>query len=169
MVSSEEPPTPEAEPSLDLYRIALDEYRFQVNLNWQRTQHWFTLNAAIAGAAVALLGLADDRGTYLLVTLVFLAGVFAAAVAIVATRTQHDYYRRTRDKKQRLEEDLRLGTYALTTTPGMRGEARAGVARIFHVTSLYTGLLGALAAVNAAGVVYALCAAFDRVWPWRWF
>lgn len=148
------------EPSLlGLYRIAVDEYRFQVDLNWQRTQHWFTLNLAIASVAIGLLRVSTDPGTNLLVGAIFGCGALASIVAAIALNAQHDYYRSVRNHKDRLEHEMGLGRFALRTTPGMRGERRVGVKRLRRVTTLYTGLLVAVAAVDAGGVAYALCAA----------
>jgi len=31
---------------LDLHKIAVEEIRFEVTLNWQRTQYYFTVNTA---------------------------------------------------------------------------------------------------------------------------
>jgi hypothetical protein len=43
-------------PAVDLYKNVVDEYRFQVQFNWQRTQYLLAFNAAILAAAVALAG-----------------------------------------------------------------------------------------------------------------
>lgn len=34
---------------VDLYKVAVEEYRFQVDLNWKRTQYFLALNVAILG------------------------------------------------------------------------------------------------------------------------
>lgn len=39
----------------DLYRIALDEYRFQVRLNWDRATYHFSLSSALMAIAAGLV------------------------------------------------------------------------------------------------------------------
>lgn len=53
---------PQREDLWQLYKLAIEEYRFQVNLNWQRSQYFLGLNAAIisVGAGLIHLGPQDD-------------------------------------------------------------------------------------------------------------
>jgi hypothetical protein len=44
-----DPLTPER--LLDLYRLALDEYRFEVRLGWDRTTYFLVLNSGILTVA----------------------------------------------------------------------------------------------------------------------
>lgn len=59
------PPVPDTAVALDreealtLYRIAVDEYRFQVTLNWNRTQYTLALNIGVLGVGVGLSGVAE--------------------------------------------------------------------------------------------------------------
>lgn len=45
------------------YAHALDEYRFQVQLNWDRTKYLLTLDIGVIPAGTALLGLPRGSGT----------------------------------------------------------------------------------------------------------
>jgi hypothetical protein len=144
-------PAPEFPDAIDLYRVAMDEYRFQVNLNWQRTQHWFTINIAIPGAAIGLLRIAKG-GTFFLVAAIFLCGALACAVAVIASATQRGYYRAIRDHKGRIETWMGLGELAIVTTVGMGSGGR----RLIRVTTLYTLLLLLLGLLDLGGGGYAI-------------
>lgn len=137
----------------------MEEYRFQVTLNWKRTEHWFTLNVALSGAAIALLRIAKSGGTFFLVGMVFLAGAVACLVAIVATYVQHDYYRSTRNRMLELGERVSPGAAVVETTRGMRqrrpdGGRRTLAERLPRVTTLYSVLLAILLALDVVGVIY---------------
>ena len=56
-----DPPLPPRAELLDLYKVALDEYRFQVNLNWSRTQYYLTLNVGIISIATGILQISKGR------------------------------------------------------------------------------------------------------------
>jgi hypothetical protein len=49
---------PASEPSrselLDLYRVAVEEYRFQVQLNWDRAKYLLGFNTAVIGVGTGL-------------------------------------------------------------------------------------------------------------------
>lgn len=109
----------------NLYKITLDERNFQVNLNWDRTKHYFLLNFAAFGAVGALkeLGALEQS---LLFVLVILNALFAA----YSIKRGHEYYRETRTRLlfiQRqlgiLKEDPAASPLATKTTRGMVREA----------------------------------------------
>jgi hypothetical protein len=89
----------------ELYKIAIDEYRFEVSLNWQRTQYYFTINAALIAAAVGLFkaGAADFP---LLIALLFALSFAFAWAAGKAIARGHTYYRRAAYKKTLIEHQL---------------------------------------------------------------
>lgn len=74
----------------DLYKVAVDEYRFQVTLNWQRTQYYLALNAAFLAAGIGLLQ-AVKASLNVLVALVFFSGLAACILSILAGEVQHSY------------------------------------------------------------------------------
>src|SRR5204863_71840 len=118
---------------LDLHRMLIDEYRFQVKLNSDRMQIYLVLNAAIIAAATGLLKVGGPN-TSPLVTAIFILGV-VAFLAAEAVKQGHRYYRAVIYKKT-LVEDL-LGRHrhiegyayqganlAIETTAGMADERK---------------------------------------------
>jgi len=113
---------------LELYRIAVDEYRFQVKLNWDRTAYLITLNSGLIAVATGLLKVGGAAVINLFVASVFLVGAFVSIVSIKNIRTWHRYYRRTILKKTVIEDQLGLTkpleqysgrpTLAISTTVG---------------------------------------------------
>lgn len=141
----------------DQYRHAVEEYRFQTDLNWRRSQYYFVLCAAVLAASFTLLANAD-RFAGALVALAFAATFIITLLAIAASTTQHGYYREARDKKAVLEKRLGLGEFALNTTPGMG----AGIARRFgKVTTFQNVVFAVLAIVSVAGFATAVGAFGD--------
>jgi hypothetical protein len=109
--------TGDPEPELrEQYRLAVEEYRFQVGLNWRRSEYFFVLNVGVLVAGATLL--ASDKAPRALVGLVFMLGALLASLSFLANDTQSGYYHAARDLKKRLEERLDLGGGALATTPG---------------------------------------------------
>ena len=91
-----------------LYKIALEEYRFQVRLNWDRTTYHLTLNSGLIAIATGLLKLGSPSRVNLAVAAVFFIGMCASAIGIKTIRKGHEYYRRTVVKKTLLEDQLGL-------------------------------------------------------------
>jgi len=92
----------------DLYRIAIDEYRFQVRLNWDRTAYHLTLNSALIAVAVGLLKVGSTPVVDLFVAGVFLIGLLVSLIGRQTIRKGHEYYRHTVVKKTLLEDQLGL-------------------------------------------------------------
>lgn len=138
----EEPVNGDGVPPADIYKVAVDEYRFQAQHNWSRTQYLLAFNAGIltAGAAVASQG---GRGA----APVFLLGVVAAVLSGVALKTQHDYYRAARDHMRRVEAALHVPTDQQMDTTSTMGNRR----RIVSVNGVVYLLLAAIAAANVVG------------------
>ncbi len=141
----------------DLYKVRIEEYHFQVNLNWERTRYFLALNVGIVGLATGLLRIGvEGRGQWLVAGL-FGFGVIAGILSLAAHTRQHGYYRRSRDSFRVIEDELDLPEeHRLGTTPGMRRER--GLRRLMTVTNAINVLLGLLAALNAAGAAYAMFA-----------
>jgi hypothetical protein len=134
-------------PPADIYKTAVDEYRFQAQYNWSRTQYLLGLNVAIlvAGTAVASR---PGHGA----SLVFGLGVLAALLSTIAVMTQHDYYRAARDHMRRIEEAFEVpAEQRLDTTSTLGGRRRtASVNQVVYV------LLGSIAIGDTAGSVLIL-------------
>jgi fucose permease len=93
---------------LTLYKIALEEYRFQVRLNWDRTTYHLTLSSGLIAIAAGLLKFGPASPVNLAVAGVFFIGMCVSAIGIKTIRTGHDYYRHTIVKKTVLEDQLGL-------------------------------------------------------------
>jgi hypothetical protein len=143
------------------YGRVLDEYRFQVNLNWSRSQYYFVLNIAVLAAGLALLSAAKAPDGVAMA--VFAGGALSCILAILAGNTQKTYYENTRDRKNQLEQELGLGNYAIAPTPGMGGIR----GRLARVTTFQTFMLGALLAADLAGLGTAISKAFPTNKPPR--
>ncbi len=77
---------------LDLYKIALDEYRFEVRLGWDRTTYFLVLNSAILTAATGLLKLNNPPAVYLFIALLFILGSGTSAIGSLSITKNHQYY-----------------------------------------------------------------------------
>lgn len=138
-----------------LYGHAIDEYRFQVNLNWQRLQYFLGLNLAILGVGTGVLRLGTDTQAQpdnTLPALVFVAGVVLSLGSWRLARIQHAYYRTARDQMVALGEQVGAGGHAIATTGGARGEKNRWWLKVRVINE---GVLFALAALNGIGAYYA--------------
>jgi hypothetical protein len=148
---------------LELYRLAVEEYRFQVNLNWQRTQYLLAFNVGVLGVSIALLSVRVHGATFL-TGFVFLLGAVSSVLSMLALQTQHGYYRSAREKFKTLEQLLALQPeLQIETTPGM--EAVPGgkaPARRVRVQTVVLTLLAAVALVDLLGTGWTFVQFFGR-------
>lgn len=137
----------------DLYKVRVEEYHFQVNLNWERTRYFLAFNVGVVGLATGLLRIGvEGRGQWLVGGL-FIFGIAASLLSIGAHNRQHNYYRAARDSFRVIEEELELPQeHRLSVTPGMRSER--GLWRRASVTNAINTLLGLLTVLNGLGLVY---------------
>lgn len=131
-------------PPADVYKVAVEEYRFQAQYNWSRTQYMLVFNTGILAAATAVAS-RPGRGA----VLIFLLGTVAACVSVLVVRTQHDYYRAARDRMRRVEAAVGIPADQRTDSTSTLGERR----RTASVNQLVYLLLGALAAADGIGAV----------------
>jgi hypothetical protein len=134
------PGIPDRDTLLQLYKFAIEEYRFQVTLNWQRSQYYFILNAALIAAGASLFGIQNDRGRPLACGL-FTIGLIAVILALLVTRTQHTYYKATRENLKDLERRLGLQELGIRTTPSL-GSPHKRMATVRTFNSVMLSLLG---------------------------
>lgn len=135
-------------PPLDLYKLAVEEYRFQAQFNWTRTQYLLGFNVAILAAGTAVSG---PFGGFALP--IFVLGLVAAVLSLLVMRQQADYYRATRDRVRRLEE--RYGVEAdarIDTTSTLGGRSRS--VSVKQLVNLLTGAVGLADVVAAVYVVF---------------
>lgn len=156
---------------LDLYRIAVDEYRFQVKLNWDRTAYLITLNSGLIAVATGLLKVGSAAVIDLFVAGVFLIGLFVSAMSMKNVVTGHGYYRRTILKKTLLEDQLGLTkpleqysgrpTLAIGTTVGQNDALKIlhdpenwlkRRHKLRNITSWTVGILFLFVLANAGGI-----------------
>lgn len=131
-------------PPADLYRIAVEEYRFQAQYNWSRTQYLLAFDAGILAVAIGL-------GTQpaLLSTLAFALGLVVSVLSIMAVKVQHSYYRAARDHMRRVESELGVPSDQRMDTTATLGGRR----RKMSVNTIVYLLLGSLGAANIYGAV----------------
>lgn len=149
---------PDREELFQLYKIAIDEYRFQVQLNWQRSQYYFILNAALIAAAGSLLGIQGDRARPLAFIL-FGMGAVTVFFSFLATATQHSYYKAARENLKRVEEQLGLGPLGIRTTPSLGSRQY----RIGTVRNLQRAMLVMLGLIDLGGIAYSWRAFFRAI------
>ena len=101
-------PTLKTEQLLDLYKVAIEEYRFQVKLNNDRLLHLTVFNVAVLSAGAGLLKVGGARLGNALVATIFIAGFCTSLIGALAVRTFHQYYRRTVHRRAVYEELLGL-------------------------------------------------------------
>jgi len=127
--------------------VAVDEYRFQVELNWKRTQYYLVLNVGALGIATGILAEADTAAATLLAGGLYAVGATCCLLALAANASQKRYYQATRNHMKELAEDLGLGRYELRTTPGMGSTLR----RFGKVTTFINVILVLIAVGAASG------------------
>jgi hypothetical protein len=153
----------------ELYKIAVDEYRFEVKLGWDRAMYYLIFNSALVSVATGLLKLENTPAIYIFISGIYLVGFGTSLMGVQAIRKGHEYYRRTVVKKTLIEDLLGLTipqqgysglTLAIGTTAG-----HGDCFKILHDTELWvgrplrrssvmfwiTGILTLLAVINIAG------------------
>lgn len=119
---------------LQLYEVAIAEYRFNVQLSWDRLKFFVGLNLAL----IAALGFGPSSVP---IAVGYLAGAITSALGALVVRKAHGYYQATRRHFQALERDLGLGALGLSTTPGMIGGSALHRLRIVDACSIVLGML----------------------------
>jgi hypothetical protein len=131
------------------YDRALDEYRFQVDLNWRRSEYFFVLNVGVLIAAATMFS--SESVPRALVAVLFLIGALLAGLSILANGTQHTYYQAARSLKAEIEQKMKLKDLALTTTPGQG----SSFSRFGRVGTFLRIMLIAIALVDLGGATFA--------------
>lgn len=131
-------------PPADIYKAAVEEYRFQAQFNWSRTQYLLAFNLAVITAA-SVVASKPGRSA----TLIFAMGVVACVLTIGVVKTQHEYYRAARNRMKRIEAD-----YAVKEEEKVDSTATAGRRpRKVSVNQLVYFLLVVMAIANVVGAV----------------
>ena len=90
----------------DLYKIAVDEYRFNVKLGWDRAKFYLGLHTALGAASVALFRI-GERASWA-IAILSVVGAVLAWVGFFSVGKGHAYYRRSVVKKTLIEHELGL-------------------------------------------------------------
>lgn len=139
----------------ELYRLRIEQYHFQVDLNWSRTRYLLAFNVGIVAIATGLLRTGNPAVGKWVVAAIFVFGAASALLSLIAHNRAHGYYRRDRTAFQALEDALQLpAEQRLNTTAGMRRER--GLVRLATVTNIVNLLFSLLAAANVLGIVVTL-------------
>jgi hypothetical protein len=73
--------TPQRDELLDLYKVAVEEYRFQVQLNWDRAKYLLGFNTAIIGVGTGLFKIGSHASATPLLIGIFVVGLVAATLS----------------------------------------------------------------------------------------
>lgn len=92
----------------NLYKIALEEYRFEVTLNNDRMFRSLVFNAGALSVGTGLLKTGGVPATNIFVFLLFVAGAMTSLLGIRTIKRGHEYYRRAIYKKTLIETRLGL-------------------------------------------------------------
>lgn len=134
-------------PPADRLKIAIEEYRFQAEFNWSRSQYLLAFSAAVlaAGSAVAAQG---GRSA----TLIFGLGAVAALMSCAVIRVQHGYYRAARDRMRRVEESVGVPAEERTDTTSTLGGRRrvASVNQVLYLLFVAIALADTIGAIHVA-------------------
>jgi hypothetical protein len=106
-------------PAADIYKTAVEQYRFQAQFNWSRTQFLLSFNAAVLVAATVVASTSGHGA------LVFALGAVAALLTVAVLRTQHDYYRAALNHLRLIEETLQLPRHARLDATSATGHRRS--------------------------------------------
>lgn len=131
-------------PASDVYKVAVEEYRFQATFNWSRTQYMLVFNTAVLAAAAAVASRPGHSAA-----LIFLLGVVACILSVLIVRTQQGYYRAARDRMRRVEEAVGIPREQRTDTTSTLGGRRRRVS----VTQLVYVLLASVAVADLLGAL----------------
>ena len=162
---------PTREQLFDLYKIAVEEYRFEVRLGWDRANYFLVLNSAILAVATGLLKADNPPFVYVFVSLLFFFGATTSIAGALSIAKAHEYYRKTIVRKTAIEERLGLNNalpemhesfnLAIGTTRGQNDRMlilndpekwMARPQRKNSITFLLTVILWMMAIVNGIGV-----------------
>ncbi len=131
-------------PPADVYKVAVEEYRFQAQYNWARTQYMLVFNTGILVAGTVVASRPGHSAA-----LVYLLGAFAAVLSTLIVRTQHDYYRAARDRMKRVEVSLGIPLDQRTDSTATLGNRQ----RTASVNQLVYLLLASVAVADLVGAV----------------
>lgn len=94
---------------LAVYQAALDEYRFNVKLAWDRTKFFLITNSALITGGIGLFALAGSNAAIaLFLILYFTVAIIISLLGLEAVAVGKKYYRESIIKKTLIEQRLGL-------------------------------------------------------------
>src|SRR5258708_37003030 len=90
------PALPKRSHDVELYKVAVEEYRFQVQLNWDRAKYLLAFNTAVIGVGTGLIKVGGNAARGLIGS-IFIVGLIGAIASVCAIYLQHQYYRSARN------------------------------------------------------------------------
>ena len=109
---------------LELYRSAVEEYRFQTNLNWDRNKFYVLLNSGLITATCGLLRIPGFAFAEFLTIPLFFLGFLSSWIGLTTLLKGIEYRRSIVYQKAQIEEKLSEFTeeqlFPIQTTKGMR-------------------------------------------------
>lgn len=152
------------------YDRVLQEYRFQVQLNWDRAKHYLVFNTTLIAGAAVLYNNAEQRAVpHLAVAILLLLSCRNSVIGARAVDRGQNYYREIRGTKAALEAVLNLQQYAILSTPGMKrdhdavpaGTPESGASRGSQVAAELMQLLRLIALIagiaGGAALITSIC------------
>ncbi|MGH9040580.1 MAG: hypothetical protein ACRDZ3_10145 [Acidimicrobiia bacterium] len=138
---------------MKLYELAVEEYRFQVQLNNQRFQWYVTVDMALMTVGAGLLRVSTEGDGRPLMATVFIVGAVLAAFTANTVARQVGYQHEARDRAKAIVAELGMTEFAIGSTPGWVGKPTWWPLKVRLVNY---GLLGVLGAVHVFGLLYVL-------------
>lgn len=160
---------------LKVYDAALEEYRFNVSLSWDRTKFFLLLNSGLVTAGVGLIRVATggDWLVWLFLIFFFLVAVGVSFFGLETVEMGKEYYREAVFTKTLVERQLgllepvepsdeggRVRNLSIAVTKGMRNAdkilaARASSSKVFwqSVAGRARGIFYILIAIELMGSV----------------
>jgi len=157
------------------YDLTLQEYRFQVLLNWGRLKHTFVTDGVLVGAAAGIWKIGNAADPPAAVGWILALAAVNSILGLLGSRSGHAYYRETRTVKNAIERKLGLPEMgmALSSTVGMREGHQPEIVALTPSRKIWrwaTRVTSYLQAVLVAVAILAASEAVNILWshPWPW-
>lgn len=93
---------------LEIYKIHVDEYRYNVSLTWDRTRYLLTLNSTLTVAALTLFRFAEQPVEYLFLGTIFFVTILTSWYSVQVAILGKQYFRNSKRVLRTVEERLGL-------------------------------------------------------------
>jgi hypothetical protein len=173
---------------LKVYSTAIDEYRFNVQLSWDRTKSFLILSSGLIAAGVGLIKVAQDSAqTSTFLTIFFILSILINLFGLYTVDVGKDYYREAVFTKTIVERELGLlkavgdlpdarANLSIAVTDGQRDLPKLLFGRDspephprFRLQTITASskAIWAMIIINYIGLLLALYNAFHQ--PFDWF